>query len=73
MSSLPNFAPNYGNCDKAIEKNVECHLDKKAMRTDYTGRLWSSENCKRSPEIKKSGLSPGFVRQLIKKFDVYDR
>ncbi|XP_026811304.1 uncharacterized protein LOC113552657 [Rhopalosiphum maidis] len=65
VSSLPNCAPNYGNCNN-------CHLDKKAMRLDYTDKLWSSEDCKCSPEIKKSGLSPGFVRQLIKQFDVYD-
>jgi hypothetical protein len=65
VSSLPNCAPNYGNCNN-------CHLDKKAMRLDYTDKLWSSKDCKCSPEIKKSGLSPGFVRQLIKQFDVYD-
>ncbi|XP_026811294.1 uncharacterized protein LOC113552647 [Rhopalosiphum maidis] len=72
VSSLPSFASNYGNCNKVIAKNAECHLDKKAMRSDYAGKLWSSEDCKCSPEIKKSGLSPGFVRQLINKFDVYD-
>lgn len=65
VSSLPNYAV---NCASA--KN--CHLDKKALRSDYTGILWSSLDCKSLAEIKKSGLSPGFVRTLIKQFDVYD-
>lgn len=67
VSSLPNCVL---NCDTNIVKN--CHLDKKALRSDYTGKLWSSLDCRRLDEIKKSGLSPGFVRQLIKHFDVYD-
>ncbi|CAH1707538.1 uncharacterized protein LOC114120759 isoform X1 [Aphis gossypii] len=61
VSSLPNCVP---------VKNSNCHLDKKALRLDYTGKLWNELDCKSSPEIKKSGLSPGFVQQLIKQFDV---
>lgn len=60
VSSLPNCVP---------VKNANCHLDKKALRLDYTGKTWNDLDCKSSPEIKKSGLSPGFVRELIKKFD----
>jgi len=65
VSSLPNHVV---NCNSL--KN--CHLDKKALRSDYTGILWSGLDFKGSAEIKKSGLSPGFVRKLIKQFDVYD-
>jgi len=65
VSSLPNLE---NNCAIAIN----CHLDKKALRSDYTGKLWSSLDCRGLTEIKKSGLSPGFVRKLIKHFDVYD-
>jgi len=61
VSSLPNCVP---------VKNSNCHLDKMALRLDYTGKSWNNLDCKSSPEIKKSGLSPGFVRQLIKQFDV---
>jgi len=74
VSSLPEIVLNYNsNCNKASGKNVYSYLDKKSLRLDYTGKLWSSLDCKRRlVEIEKSGLSPGFVRQLIKKFDVYD-
>jgi len=70
VSSLPNNALKYDSCDTTVSKN--CHLDKKALRSDYTGKLWRSLDCRRLDEIKKSGLSPGFVRKLIEQFDVYD-
>lgn len=70
VSSLPNSILNHGSWDTTVSKN--CHLDKKELRSDYTGKLWRSLDCRHLDGIKKSGLSPGFVRKLIKKFDVYD-
>jgi len=65
VSSLPIRK---NNCATVIN----CHLDKKTLRSDYTGKLWSNLDGKGLTEIEKSGLSPGFVRKLIKHFDVYD-
>lgn len=65
VSSLPNRKLNSATV-------INCHLDKKALRSDYTGKLWSSLDDKGLTEIEKSGLSPGFVRKLINHFDVYD-
>jgi len=70
VSSLPNCILKRGSGGATKKKNG--HLDKKSLRSDYTGKLWRSLDNTRLDEIKKSGLSPGFVRQLIKRFDVYD-
>ena len=69
VSSLPDRVLKRGSGDATKKKNS--HLDKKSLRSDHTSKLWRSLDM-RLDEIKKSGLSPGFVRQLIKRFDVYD-
>lgn len=64
VSSLPNL--DCGN------RKRNYHLDD-ASRPDYTGEIRSSLDCRRAPEIqKKSKLGPGFVRQLIERFNVHD-
>jgi len=69
VSSLPDRVLKRG-CGDAMKKKSS-HLDKKSLRSNNTGKLWRSLDM-RLDEIKKSGLSPGFVRQLTKRFDVYD-
>jgi len=69
VSSLPDRVFKHGGGDATKKKSS--HLDKKSLRSHHTGKLWRSLDM-RLDEIKKSGLSPGFVRQLIKRFNVYD-